>query len=135
MACARRTARGLPEGLSSRRLLAPNEQAARHPENFGTVAFSLLPRHVDNRAPLAPDRGNAMAKIIEPTIPARLVDENEAAVRLGLNVSTLRAWRCRGSGPKFYKIGGRAIRYAVEDLAAFIGAPVPHTSADPFARY
>jgi predicted DNA-binding transcriptional regulator AlpA len=70
-----------------------------------------------------------MTKIAEPTIPQRLVDENEAAVRLGLKISTLRAWRCRGQGPKFYKIGGRAVRYAIEDLATYIGEPVANTSA------
>jgi hypothetical protein len=40
----------------------------------------------------------------------RAITEIEAAQRLGLSVKTLRAWRCRGRGPKFMRFG-RAVRY------------------------
>lgn len=43
----------------------------------------------------------------------------EAANYLGLAVSTLNKWRCHGGGPIFIKLG-RAVRYRVEDLDAFI---------------
>ena len=50
-----------------------------------------------------------------------LVDEREAAKRLGLAVATLRRWRWVGRNPRFVKIGG-AVRYDPADLDAFIDA-------------
>ena len=41
--------------------------------------------------------------------PAALT-EADAAARLGLKVATLRAWRHRGRGPAFVRLG-RAVRY------------------------
>jgi predicted site-specific integrase-resolvase len=46
--------------------------------------------------------------------------ETEAARRLGLKVATLRAWRHRGVGPPFVRLG-RAIRYLSGDLERYIG--------------
>lgn len=43
----------------------------------------------------------------------------EAAKYLGLKRSTLEAWRCRGGGPKFIRLG-RAVRYRSGDLEAWI---------------
>lgn len=43
----------------------------------------------------------------------------EAAKKLKLRKSTLEAWRCRGGGPVFVRLG-RAIRYRQEDLDAFV---------------
>ena len=48
----------------------------------------------------------------------RLIDEKEAAFRLGLKVATLRRWRWAGKPPNFLKIGS-AVRYDPEVLAAF----------------
>lgn len=50
-----------------------------------------------------------------------LIDEYEAAERLGLAVPTLRQWRSRGRGPAFHKLGS-SVRYAVADLEAWIEA-------------
>lgn len=50
-----------------------------------------------------------------------LINEHEAARRLGLKVSTLRRWRWQGIGPTFCRIGA-AVRYDPRDLAAFIEA-------------
>ncbi len=47
------------------------------------------------------------------------LDERAAAERLGVKPSTLRAWRQRGQGPAFVRLG-RAIRYLPQDLAAFL---------------
>ena len=44
-----------------------------------------------------------------------MVDENEAATLLGCTVSCLRAWRARGRGPTYRKIG-RLVRYNSRDL-------------------
>ena len=43
----------------------------------------------------------------------------EAAQYVGLQKSTLEAWRVRGSGPVFVKLG-KAVRYRKEDLDAFL---------------
>ena len=51
----------------------------------------------------------------------RLIDEHEAAARLGLSVATLRRWRWARRGPGWIKIGA-AVRYAPKDIAAFIDA-------------
>jgi hypothetical protein len=52
-----------------------------------------------------------------------LVDDKQAAERLGMKPPTLRSWRCRGVGPVYIKLGHgkRApVRYDLRDLARFI---------------
>ena len=51
----------------------------------------------------------------------RPLTEADAAARLGLKVATLRAWRHRGRGPAFVRLG-RAIRYLPCDLEEFLHA-------------
>ena len=60
----------------------------------------------------------------------RLVDEHEAAARLGLTVATMRRWRWARRGPHWVKVGA-AVRYLPSDLANFIeaGRQHPHSSA------
>jgi len=48
-----------------------------------------------------------------------LVNEYEAAKYLTVSVSTLRAWRIKGNGPRYHKIGG-SVRYSQSDLLRFI---------------
>ncbi len=48
-----------------------------------------------------------------------LLTEAMVAQRLHCEVKTLQAWRCRGGGPKFIRVG-RLVRYAPEDLATYI---------------
>lgn len=49
-----------------------------------------------------------------------LHDTPQAAQYLGdLKPETLEAWRCRGGGPRFVKLG-RSVRYRESDLDAFI---------------
>lgn len=43
------------------------------------------------------------------------LNTEEAACYLNLKKSTLEAWRCRGGGPSFVRLG-RAIRYRKSDL-------------------
>ena len=47
--------------------------------------------------------------------------ESEAALRLGLKVATLRAWRHQGRGPAFVRLG-RAVRYLATDIEDFLNA-------------
>lgn len=51
------------------------------------------------------------------------LDTIEAAHYLGLMKSTLEAWRCRGDGPQFVKLG-RAVRYRQADLDAWVDSRV-----------
>ena len=48
----------------------------------------------------------------------KLLTEREAAEVLSLKPDTLRRWRWSGGGPPFRKLG-RAVRYAMSDLAGF----------------
>ncbi|WP_018231419.1 helix-turn-helix transcriptional regulator [Thioalkalivibrio thiocyanodenitrificans] len=43
----------------------------------------------------------------------------EAAERLGLKRTTLEAWRVRGFGPRFVKLG-RCVRYRAADLDSWL---------------
>jgi hypothetical protein len=45
-------------------------------------------------------------------------NEMQAAILLGVSVRTLQAWRVRGGGPPYVKIG-RAVRYQRRALIAF----------------
>ncbi|MCC6192812.1 MAG: helix-turn-helix domain-containing protein [Anaerolineales bacterium] len=54
--------------------------------------------------------------------PADLLAEHEAAASLSIAVQTLRNWRWKGEGPRFVKVGKRAVRYRRADLAAFVEA-------------
>ena len=49
------------------------------------------------------------------------LDSDQAAEYLGLKRTTLEAWRCRGNGPQFVKLG-RLVKYRRADLDAFIEA-------------
>lgn len=51
---------------------------------------------------------------VEPSSRMTLTDI-EVATRLGVSRFTLRAWRLKGHGPKFLKMG-RAVRYRPEDV-------------------
>jgi len=57
--------------------------------------------------------------------PDAALNENQAAEFLGLSTRTLQAWRVRGSGPEYVKIG-RAVRYQRRQLVEFQKA---HTRA------
>ncbi len=58
-----------------------------------------------------------------------LLNEREAAARLGLQIATLRRWRWAGKGPRFLKIEG-AVRYDPVDLEAFIAAARRTSTSD-----
>jgi len=46
-------------------------------------------------------------------------DEKKAAEKLGVSVHTMRAWRCRGKGPVYAKVGRRVL-YFDPDLDAYL---------------
>lgn len=49
-----------------------------------------------------------------------LLDEKEVARLYALSTTTLRNWRAKGEGPRFIKLGKRAVRYRLADLETFI---------------
>jgi predicted DNA-binding transcriptional regulator AlpA len=50
-----------------------------------------------------------------------LINECAVARRLDCEVKTLQAWRCRGVGPEFVKIG-RLVRYDPRKVEAWVKA-------------
>ncbi len=58
-----------------------------------------------------------------------MLNERAAAVRLGIAVRTLQAWRVRGEGPQFAKLG-RSVRYRPEDLDGFVEAGLRTSTSD-----
>ena len=50
----------------------------------------------------------------------RVLRTPDAASYLGLSASTLEKLRIAGGGPRFVRLGGRAVGYAVEDLDAWL---------------
>jgi predicted DNA-binding transcriptional regulator AlpA len=53
-------------------------------------------------------------------LPRRILRTPEAAIYLGLSVTTLEKWRCTGDGPPFVRIGRRALGYDREALDRFV---------------
>jgi len=53
----------------------------------------------------------------------------QAAEYLGMKPQTLEAWRCRGGGPKFAKLG-RAVRYRQSDLDAWIESRIRENTVE-----
>lgn len=63
----------------------------------------------------------------------KLVDTKTAAELLGLKVEGLQAFRSRGGGPRFVKLG-KLVRYDVADLEAYINGCKRASTADGSAR-
>lgn len=49
-----------------------------------------------------------------------LLNTREAAAFLNLRPCTLEKWRSKGKGPKYTKLGSKAVRYRVCDLELFV---------------
>lgn len=52
--------------------------------------------------------------------PRALLDETEVAERLNVSIGTVQNWRTRKEGPRYVKLGKRAVRYRPEDVESFI---------------
>lgn len=60
------------------------------------------------------------------------LNENQAAEFLGVSVRTLQAWRVRGGGPRYIKIG-RAVRYQRRELLGFQEAHTVGSTSESIA--
>jgi predicted DNA-binding transcriptional regulator AlpA len=58
------------------------------------------------------------ATSIATTDPDAALNEAQVAEFLGVSVRTLQAWRVRGGGPRYVKIG-RSVRHQRRELVAF----------------
>jgi excisionase family DNA binding protein len=75
--------------------------------------------------------------IAEPTSPGgadstrrpTALTERQVAEQLGLSGATLRAWRHRGKGPRFLRLG-RSVRYLPSDVDEFVRASAVDTQSD-----
>lgn len=64
---------------------------------------------------------NSDTTLVTDAVGNQPLTETEAAIRLGLKVATLRAWRHQGRGPTYVRLG-RAIRYLAMDLDEFLSS-------------
>ena len=67
---------------------------------------------------------------IHPSTPARILRTIEASQLLGLSPSTLEKLRCLGGGPKFAKLGPRAVGYFPDDLLEWARGQVVSTTSE-----
>jgi hypothetical protein len=70
-------------------------------------------------AAAVPGTGGGQAEI---DIPALVATEEEAARMLRLSVRTMQRLRLDGDGPRFVRLTGRRIGYAIGDLQAWVRA-------------
>jgi predicted DNA-binding transcriptional regulator AlpA len=66
---------------------------------------------------------------IDSTRRTTALTERQVAEQLGLSVATLRAWRHRGKGPRFLRLG-RSARYLPSDVEEFVRANAVDTQSD-----
>lgn len=64
---------------------------------------------------------NSDTTVMTDAVGNQPLTETEAAIRLGLKVATLRAWRHQGRGPAYVRLG-RAIRYLAIDVDKFLSS-------------
>jgi predicted DNA-binding transcriptional regulator AlpA len=85
------------------------------------VAAVQLPK-----PPILPENPPAPVKVDPPprrslgNLPPEVVLPVEAASLLSVSLSLLKKWRMRGDGPRFVRLGGRAIGYRRTDLSDWI---------------
>jgi predicted DNA-binding transcriptional regulator AlpA len=58
------------------------------------------------------------------SLPSEVVRPAEAALVLSVSLSLLKKWRAEGAGPRFVRLGGRAIGYRRADLSDWIVAQI-----------
>ncbi len=81
--------------------------------------------------PIMPQTNTTVGALPAPSNnPNRLLTEKEVEAEYGINHRTLQAWRVRGGGPKFLKIG-RSVRYRRKDIAAWLDSQTKRSTSDP----
>jgi predicted DNA-binding transcriptional regulator AlpA len=67
---------------------------------------------------------------LSPKPQTRVLRTPAAAEYVGLSDSTLEKFRLTGDGPKFVRIGVRAVGYRIEDLDAWLAERVRRSTSD-----
>jgi Helix-turn-helix domain len=80
-----------------------------------------------------PRDGAAVVSLPSPLDADAGCTEMQAAMFLGVSVRTLQAWRVRGGGPPFLKIG-RCVRYQRRALVEFQAAHTVSSTSEADAR-
>ncbi len=89
------------------------------------VAASQLPK-----SDVSPKHPPPSVKLEPPprkslgALPSEVVRPAEAAMVLSVSLSLLKKWRAEGAGPRFVRLGGRAIGYRRADLSDWIVAQI-----------
>lgn len=60
-----------------------------------------------------------------------IMTREEAAEYLGVTADTLAAHATRGTGPRYAKLSGRAVRYRRQDLDAWVESKLRTSTKDP----
>ncbi|WP_084143872.1 helix-turn-helix transcriptional regulator [Methylocapsa acidiphila] len=71
--------------------------------------------------------------VISNNQAAALLDEKAVAQFLGLTPAALQAWRWKGGGPVFLKVG-RCVRYRQEDIDAWLAQRACANTAQEFVE-
>lgn len=53
-------------------------------------------------------------------LTASLLTTNQVSTVLGLQPATLKKWRVLGIGPRYVRVGKRAVRYRLADVKRFV---------------
>ena len=85
------------------------------------VAAAQLSKSDDSsKHPPAPVKVEPPPRKSLGTLPPEVVRPVEAASLLSVSLSLLKKWRMCGDGPRFVRLGGRAIGYRRTDLSEWI---------------
>jgi predicted DNA-binding transcriptional regulator AlpA len=79
----------------------------------------VSPKHPPARVKVEPPPRKSLG-----TLPSEVVRPAEAALVLSVSLSLLKKWRAEGAGPRFVRLGGRAIGYRRADLSDWIAARI-----------
>jgi predicted DNA-binding transcriptional regulator AlpA len=84
------------------------------------AAAQLSKSDVSSKHPPAPVKVERPPRKSLGTLPSEVVRPAEAALVLSVSLSLLKKWRAEGAGPRFVRLGGRAIGYRRADLSDWI---------------
>jgi predicted DNA-binding transcriptional regulator AlpA len=77
-----------------------------------------------------PDRRHTMHDPAD-TPSVRYLDPRQAAAYIGVTVRGLEAWRNKGGGPEFLRIGARLVRYDVRKIDEWMASHRRASTSDP----
>lgn len=90
------------------------EAPAKKPVQISRLAVTS-PKSRASRPPVA-----KAAAPVKSAAPCAVLRVQDAALHVGLSVSTLNKMRGDGRGPRFIKLTGKVVGYSVEDLDAWL---------------